>query len=1521
MRLEFTPILIPLLMAAVISACLVAFTWRRRQARGAVPFIMLAAALTEWTLSYILELSGVGLSIKLTGLKLSFLGIVCVPTTWLVFTLYYSGRGEYIRWPRWLVFFLVPLATVFLVWTWDQHLLLWTEISVVDHGTYTTLDTTNGPLFYVHAIYSYALLFAGTVILLQSYLDLPRLFYQQKIILVLSMVFAWMANLLFVFDVNPFTGIDLTPFAFTISGIGIVWSLFGLRFLDLIPVARETIFRDISDGIILLDHIGRIQDLNPAAAKMLSVKSVDIIGKPIRSALLQLPVLEEVTAQMGRKTPPPAGGKRKNGPNGANKPVEFSLAVEQSQRDFDLRISSLASRAGDVTGWILELRDITEQKQTQAYLHRRTAFLEVFNQIIATATTADDLASMMQTTLTQLLDLLGVAKGGMWLGAKFSEAGLGAEVLPLLQDYLKQAAQEQSLSNPLALFVIGDWETVEVEESNLWSGLKPVMLGAGVRAAILVAVGTLQANLGYLLLASGEPHLWEDEEIFLLNAVGRQVGVVADRLIHLEEIQVRNQLMIRLIEQSAALNRHYTVNEVIPAISKAVCELLGPDQVNIIQDEGVDQAQLLESAGATPPLASKSDPRPVLIQDVTRVLGLMEPNEELPQPGYRAMGSWPLVYEDRTLAVIMLYYNQPHAWTQPELDVMQAFTRQAAIALENARLFDAEREQHILAEALRDLVTVVNSTLDYNEVLEKILASLGWVLPHDRADIMRVEEGVAHVVLSRGYDKVGLEKWAQSLRLPLKQVPVMQEIYQSGKVQILADTMHSPLWSDFQPGSVCRAYLGAPITRKGEIIGLINLYSQKPGVYFPRHAETLHAFSNQVAIALENASLYADLQEQADETSALYRAVTRLFTPGADQPALAEEIVQAVRHVFKSDHCSLLAYDETSGELKILAQAGYLQANPKRMQIDGAGLTVAAFNTGEVVYAPDVSQDPRYVSGTPLTRSEIVFPLRFQGEVMGVLNLESPELDAFGENERRLLSAFADRAAMALENARLFELTDTQLRQINLLNSITRASLESFDFPIMLAVMADRFRDLFSAKGCYIALWDDEQKTILPGMGSQIDEELELHFSPQPGELSLVETVLNSTTPLTIEKISGSLRVSPRFASKYDNYALLGLPLVVSQQKLGAVILLYERPHRFLTLEMRLAEQAAGQVALAIARARSLEASQRRAQEAENLRQATAALAAALDLRQVLDNILDHLEQVIPYDRACVYLLEEQTLHAVAVSGFASEPQVLGYNFPVSNALAQQIMVMSHPLILEDAAAEPRFTGWIETGHVHAWMGVPLIIHGSLIGFLTLGSQVQGTYAREQANLAQAFANQAAAAIANARLYSEVQRLAITDPLTGLYNRRGFSEIGHREVERTRRYKRPLSVILLDIDLFKNINDTYKHAIGDQVLRILAERCRKRTREVDIMGRYGGEEIVILLPETDRAGGLRAAEHLRRDVAEDPFETEVGPLWVTISLGVADSLNGECNLDELVDRADAAMYAAKQAGRNRVMSY
>ncbi|MFP3896493.1 MAG: GGDEF domain-containing protein [Anaerolineales bacterium] len=166
------------------------------------------------------------------------------------------------------------------------------------------------------------------------------------------------------------------------------------------------------------------------------------------------------------------------------------------------------------------------------------------------------------------------------------------------------------------------------------------------------------------------------------------------------------------------------------------------------------------------------------------------------------------------------------------------------------------------------------------------------------------------------------------------------------------------------------------------------------------------------------------------------------------------------------------------------------------------------------------------------------------------------------------------------------------------------------------------------------------------------------------------------------------------------------------------------------------------------------------------------------------------------------------------------------------------------------------------------------------------------------------------------RLYAEVQNLAITDPLTGLYNRRGFFEAGQSEVNRARRYGDTLSAIIFDLDHFKQVNDCYGHTIGDEVLKKITARCRDTLRKVDIFGRYGGEEFAVLLPETALEGAHKVAERLRHTAAS-PIATEKGSLTVTISLGVAATREDTSDAHELLQRADRALYEAKNSGRNR----
>jgi diguanylate cyclase (GGDEF)-like protein len=180
------------------------------------------------------------------------------------------------------------------------------------------------------------------------------------------------------------------------------------------------------------------------------------------------------------------------------------------------------------------------------------------------------------------------------------------------------------------------------------------------------------------------------------------------------------------------------------------------------------------------------------------------------------------------------------------------------------------------------------------------------------------------------------------------------------------------------------------------------------------------------------------------------------------------------------------------------------------------------------------------------------------------------------------------------------------------------------------------------------------------------------------------------------------------------------------------------------------------------------------------------------------------------------------------------------------------------------------------------------------------------------------FAKQVGVSLERARLFQEVQSLALTDPLTGLQNRRSLFELGRVEFARARRMKRPFCCMMLDLDHFKRINDEYGHLIGDQVLQEFARRCASSVREVDLVGRYGGEELVILLPETDRATSLQVAERLRRTTAATPIQAFGKEIAVTVSIGVAAGDENTTDLETLIARADQAMYIAKHKGRNQV---
>ncbi|ARJ66252.1 hypothetical protein WV31_11580 [Magnetospirillum sp. ME-1] len=168
------------------------------------------------------------------------------------------------------------------------------------------------------------------------------------------------------------------------------------------------------------------------------------------------------------------------------------------------------------------------------------------------------------------------------------------------------------------------------------------------------------------------------------------------------------------------------------------------------------------------------------------------------------------------------------------------------------------------------------------------------------------------------------------------------------------------------------------------------------------------------------------------------------------------------------------------------------------------------------------------------------------------------------------------------------------------------------------------------------------------------------------------------------------------------------------------------------------------------------------------------------------------------------------------------------------------------------------------------------------------------------------------------RMEAELRRLATTDVLTGAFNRRHFMELAGAELDRARRHQRPMVALMLDIDHFKRINDTFGHPVGDIAIKALAATCAHEIRHEDVLGRMGGEEFAIVLTETDQDGALLVAERLRLAIAAIKIPTDQGDVVFTASIGLAERLEGDSTIDAMLSRADMALYAAKRSGRNRV---
>jgi diguanylate cyclase (GGDEF)-like protein len=904
--------------------------------------------------------------------------------------------------------------------------------------------------------------------------------------------------------------------------------------------------------------------------------------------------------------------------------------------------------------------------------------------------------------------------------------------------------------------------------------------------------------------------------------------------------------------------------------------------------------------------------QPLIVDDYSHWVGRSPQWEEEQLKG--ALGV-PLMRGDQLLGVLYLDRKRAGTFDERDLQLATLFANQAAIAIENARLYEDARKRIDELSGLYDISQAFSSMADvgetFGELTKRMAQLIGcqvcFIATYDQqAREMHAEPpgyGLSDELVRSLHYKVdgpARESWNFRLQGPLlandiTQIPGFFSWW----------TQHHGLFN----------LLIVPLSVESRITGLVYA-ANKPIGFTQDDTRFLTMFANQAAIVVENARLYDETQKRLAETTLLHK-VAEIINATLDLKEIFRRVVEELSTAFGYRLVDIYLLEEDG--LRLQANVGYDDKTTIELIPLERGVIGRVARTMEPAFVRDVSQDPDYIPAYSEIKSEICVPIRSGETLLGVLNVECDECRLLREDDLMLLDTLSSHIGVAIENARLYAKTQTHLKAMTTLQKIGAEITSSLDLSTLLQGIADSTLKLTNADYVHIFTLDPDSGEFNQRAASwQPKAKMPPITWPRKNK-GLTAAVLKAQDPVIIERATDSPIYATPESRKWGVKSVAGFPLKGKWGLTGVLNMVFLQPHTFSKDELQLLALLADQGAIAIENARLYEETQKRLAETTVLHKVAEVINSTLDLKEVLQRVVEELSATFDYPLLGIYLLENGGLRLGAQIGYDLESE--SEFIPLDRGIVGRVARTGQPAFLRDVKEDPDYIP--DDPKATGEICVPIKWGGEVLGVLNLESTGQRPLTEDDYQLLLTLSSHIGVAIENARLYEETKTLSITDGLTGLYNLRYFYEALEKEIARSGRYSRPLSLIILDIDGFKGYNDTYGHLAGDDLLKELARLMQKTTRNTDIVARYGGEEFVIIQPETGMEGAISLAHRIWDAVREHPFRIRQTQTVakITISLGLATYPEHGTTAKELVQAADTALLRAKAAGKDRVCSY
>jgi len=754
--------------------------------------------------------------------------------------------------------------------------------------------------------------------------------------------------------------------------------------------------------------------------------------------------------------------------------------------------------------------------------------------------------------------------------------------------------------------------------------------------------------------------------------------------------------------------------------------------------------------------------------------------------------------------------------------------------------------------------------------------------------------------------------------------------------------LESPL-REFVESQNVRQLVSSRMLLHGRLIGMIFVANRTDGSPFnDEDAHLLSILAGQAAIAVENARFYQQAQANLRDMARLYAVSAQLaIRSGSDE--IPQRVVQAIAEALNAPVATIALLNESTGLLEYSASLGVPVAalnTPFRAE----GVAMKVVRTGEPRFLENIqtADDVNPVIRTAGYRAMACLPIRLDAKSLGVLYVNYLEPHTFTPTEKNMLAIFANQIAIALENAKLLRAEQRRALELTVLSNLSRSLAETMDLTEMFRVVEREVRpNMPAADAGALLLFDPQSELLIPRASFGFDRAIIQRMALRPGE-SIAGKVFQDNQALLFRG-RAAIRDARR-TLRPDNQALLAAatpwsmlpqsvvaaPVRASGETFGVVVLDNSKsPDAFTPDDLELLVAMADRIALAIRNAHLFAREQRRASQLAIVNDLGHHVTSILDMDELERTLVSRIREKFGYRHVHLFVNDqgrlgeparEETVLRAGAGAPATELVPGQFTLRFEQGIVGWTAAHGKTLIANDVSKEPRFVFHPALAETRAEIAVPLSMGARILGVLDIQSERLNAFEPSDITTLETLAGQVAIAIENARLYGETQEQARRDSLTQVYNHGYFLVRLDEEIERAQREAKPLSLIMLDVDYFKEYNDTYGHVIGDQVLTKIVQAIRAHVKHSDLVGRWGGEEFCVALLGNDTPSALCVAERIRQTLVATRIETKDGKpiLPPTISQGIASFPVHTQDTATLIDLADIALYRAKSAGRDQV---